>query len=1129
MLAAPTERQQLLRVADARRRTNRMNFDNVVRIGQIYTVVLISSALAAPTLGKNWADGTANWNVPANWNPAAVPTAGETVNIAFTDGTARTVTLNTNTPALALVSVDLTGAGTAASTLSIPGANTLTASAMFVGGYNGSANTAGRGAVIHSNGNVTMTTGSDLALAVGAGSTGTYTLSGVGGLFANQSEFIGYGGTGTFNQSAGTNTINASSVGSLDLGGLSTGNGTYNLSGTGVLNVTAQEHVGDQGTGSFIQTGGTNTISGTKPSDATPNDLNIAYGATGIGTYSISGGTATVPGDVYVGGSAAGVGGFGTLNVSGTGTMTIAGGLSVYHHLNSVANLSGGTLRVKALNLTAADFHWTGGTLNFTQGVTLSGDGTGGTTSTAFGTALALGTTQTLQVTGNETIGGGGPTFSLTLNNGSANNVSGILQLSRRGSIFQNTGSTVTANSATVGDSAVSGATFQQNGGTTAIATSLALSKGPGSIGSYTLGGGSLSSASLIAGDDGSTGTFFQNGGTNQVTGDLTVGRAGPVSGSFSMVGGSTTVNGNVIVGQSSGTDLLDVGGAGSLTVGGTIQILNVPNASFNLTGGSVTTAGVNLNGDPSHFDWTLGQLNISTSVTWDPFASSTATGSIFGRVLTLSHGRHLNITGTETLSSSFFMSVESGSQHIVSSTLTVNSGGELRLDGGTLAVGGLVNNGTFSFSAGTLVITGAGASVGTPILTGSNTSIIVNANNVSLGSASNFAGFNHQGTLGVGINTVTLNSAGYARLGVLTTLSGGTINAPNGVTFASGSNFQGSGTVNARVAGELGAMIEATGALALGDATSPAGFNFNGELRTKQFAVTLNSSAPIGLGNLTVLGSGATAGTLAATNGFVVDFDEAVTGVGTINSTNTLAKPATINGTVQGNSAVQPITLSGYIKGTGTFSNVNFTGTFSPGLSPTTTTAGNIGFSNSSTLVMELGGSAAGTQYDEILSSGQIAFDGTLEVSLINGFTPAAGQSFNLFDWSSTSGTFDTLTLPSLGGSLDWNTSQLYTTGVLSIVAAGILGDYNQNGTVDAGDYVVYRKKLGSSTSLPNDDTPGVGTDDYTRWRSRFGQSSSGNGSSSLIGDGMVPEAPSLFLLIATIFGGGATLRLRY
>ena len=88
----------------------------------------------------------------------------------------------------------------------------------------------------------------------------------------------------------------------------------------------------------------------------------------------------------------------------------------------------------------------------------------------------------------------------------------------------------------------------------------------------------------------------------------------------------------------------------------------------------------------------------------------------------------------------------------------------------------------------------------------------------------------------------------------------------------------------------------------------------------------------------------------------------------------------------------------------------------------------------------MELGGTAPGSGYDQLQSSGALAFDGTLQVSLINGFIPAAGQSFNLFDWSTTSGTFDTLQLPTLAG-LSWNTSQLYTTGTLKVGNAGDFG----------------------------------------------------------------------------------------
>lgn len=48
--------------------------------------------------------------------------------------------------------------------------------------------------------------------------------------------------------------------------------------------------------------------------------------------------------------------------------------------------------------------------------------------------------------------------------------------------------------------------------------------------------------------------------------------------------------------------------------------------------------------------------------------------------------------------------------------------------------------------------------------------------------------------------------------------------------------------------------------------------------------------------------------------------------------------------------------------------------------------------------------------------------------------------------------------------------------------------GDYNLDGIVDAADYSVWRDNLGSETALVNDDTPGVGDDDYDRWKANFG-----------------------------------------
>ncbi len=53
--------------------------------------------------------------------------------------------------------------------------------------------------------------------------------------------------------------------------------------------------------------------------------------------------------------------------------------------------------------------------------------------------------------------------------------------------------------------------------------------------------------------------------------------------------------------------------------------------------------------------------------------------------------------------------------------------------------------------------------------------------------------------------------------------------------------------------------------------------------------------------------------------------------------------------------------------------------------------------------------------------------------------------------------------------------------------------GDYNGNNVVDAADYTLWRDNLGSGASLPNDDSPGVGQDDFDRWKTNFGMSAGG------------------------------------
>lgn len=83
----------------------------------------------------------------------------------------------------------------------------------------------------------------------------------------------------------------------------------------------------------------------------------------------------------------------------------------------------------------------------------------------------------------------------------------------------------------------------------------------------------------------------------------------------------------------------------------------------------------------------------------------------------------------------------------------------------------------------------------------------------------------------------------------------------------------------------------------------------------------------------------------------------------------------------------------------------------------------------------------------------------------------------------------------------------------VVTVAGAGVPGDYNNNGTVDAADYVLWR----DGGPLQNDPTSGVQPEDYDFWRARFGTTS---GSGSALGASSVPEPASLVLLLGLLIG---------
>ena len=79
------------------------------------------------------------------------------------------------------------------------------------------------------------------------------------------------------------------------------------------------------------------------------------------------------------------------------------------------------------------------------------------------------------------------------------------------------------------------------------------------------------------------------------------------------------------------------------------------------------------------------------------------------------------------------------------------------------------------------------------------------------------------------------------------------------------------------------------------------------------------------------------------------------------------------------------------------------------------------------------------------------------------------------------------------------------------------LVGDYNDDGIVDAADYVVWRKNLGMMTTLPNRDTANGGAismDDFDSWRENFGNTALRRGRNSV----STPEPDTFILAILII-----------
>jgi autotransporter-associated beta strand protein len=388
----------------------------------------------------------------------------------------------------------------------------------------------------------------------------------------------------------------------------------------------------------------------------------------------------------------------------------------------------------------------------------------------------------------------------------------------------------------------------------------------------------------------------------------------------------------------------------------------------------------------------------------------------------------------------------------------------------------------------------------------------VTGTNQLKVGSTTNNGGVNKIGTgvllistadwggLGdVNINEGTLryenNSTGLSNAGKVTI-------GPNGI-------MDQNATLAVPVNDTIGALAGSGQLINIGNMTiqgvntTPVEFSGN---------ATMNASPPT---TRTLTKNGAGVQILSGAN----EYATAVVGGGTLVA-NSQTGSATGLGTVAVNNTA---TLAGNGRAGGGLTTVNSGGNLTPGYNGigTLTLLGGLTLNSGARLNFELDTVAGNDVSDKIIVSAAsgltIAASTTTTLNLANAGAMTAG-TYTLIDYDTAfTGALTSIVLGTQPAGFTYSlVNNAGATTIDLVVAALLQGDYNNNGVVDAADYVLWRK---------NPTLYGGNPAGYNTWRANFGATA---GSGSSLGSGSaVPEPASLvFALIAA--AGFATTRRR-
>jgi autotransporter-associated beta strand protein len=635
--------------------------------------------------------------------------------------------------------------------------------------------------------------------------------------------------------------------------------------------------------------------------------------------------------------------------------------------------------------------------------------------------------------------------------------------------------------SANVAWTANNDAVFAGTAGTVTLAAPQSVTSLSFKTNGYTLTGSTLTLASSsINVDSGATATI-----NSAVTGSLGLVKSGAgtlqLGGTNTYTGGTTVSSGTLQVASDANLGATPASFAmgnitlngGTLRFGGSFDVSNNRGIMLGASGGTIDTQGFN---NPSGYNATAGGFSGAGDLT------KLGSGTFFAAATT--GGANTTWKGKLILKEGVWKIVASdGLPYNVPAADGVQLA-QVTFDSGTLQIGATMN--VTNGRRGMTVAAGGGT-------------IDTQANNFTwagpLNSTSSAVVWNKTGSGQLQFNTPATVSGNFS----------GTLNVNGGTLLLNGGGAMGD-LASIQVANTAGVALAISGSETIGSLAGGGTAGGNVSMSTGLITGGNNSSTTFGgllsgAGGLIKVGSGTFTLARAAGNTY--------TGTTTINGGTLLVNNS--NGTGTGANSVI-VNSGGILGGTGIISGaviINSGGHIAPGASVESLDVGSVTLAAGSMLDFELD-TLAGVDVSDLLNvtitNGLTINGGTLNIADAGGMS---GGIYTLIDYAGAlNGSFSNLALGTTPSGFAYSLIHDASNKAIQLEVTAP-GDFNHDGAVDGGDYVVLRKGLGSKYTAA----------DFDAWRANFGKTYANGAGAAL---SAVPEPSAVPML-----GVGAVIML--